>query len=102
MPGYNFGAAHASELQFLFNLGQLPPGVRPLNAGEQQLSAAMTTYWANFVAAASPNGAGVPPWASFAPDAGNVQSLRPSAPVEKTNFAAVHHCAFWRPLIDPS
>lgn len=102
VPGYNFGAAHASELQFLFNLGQLPPGVRPLNAHERQLSAAMATYWTNFVAAASPNSAGVPYWASFAPEADNMQSLLPPAPVEETNFAAVHRCAFWRPLIDPS
>ena len=102
IPGYNFGAAHASELQFLFDLGQRPPGVPPLTPREQQLSAAMTTYWANFAAAGSPNSPSLPYWADFKPAEGNMQSLRPPAPKAKTNFAAVHHCTFWRPLIDPS
>jgi para-nitrobenzyl esterase len=102
VPGYDFGAAHASELQFLFNVGALPAGVRPLNAAEKRLSAAMVMYWTNFVSTASPAGRGTPYWANFAPGTDNVQSLLPPVPVPETDFSAVHHCAFWKPLIDPS
>ena len=100
--GYNFGASHASELQFLFNVTQLPPGVRPLNPAEVQLSDAMVTYWTNFVRASSPDSAGVPYWPPYAEGSDVMQSLVPPVPVPETNFRAVHHCSFWNPLINPS
>jgi para-nitrobenzyl esterase len=102
VPGYDFGASHASELQFLFNVEELPIGVRPLNAAEKALSADMVTYWTNFVSTSSPDGRGTPYWANFAPGTDNIQSLLPPVPVTETNFGRVHHCAFWKPLIDPS
>jgi para-nitrobenzyl esterase len=102
VPGYDFGAPHASELQFLFTVGPLTQGVRPLNPAEQTLSADMVTYWTNFVSTASPDGRGAPYWANFAPGTDNFQSLLPAVPVTETNFSRVHHCAFWKPLIDPS
>ncbi len=100
--GYNFGASHASELQFLFNVGQLPPGVRPLNGQEVALSDEMVKYWTNFVRAASPDGAGVPYWPNYSNGGDVFQSLVPPRSVPETDFEGVHHCAFWNPLIDPS
>ena len=100
--GYNFGASHASELQFLFNVGQLPPGVRPLDPAEVKLSGDMVRYWTNFVRAASPDSAGVPYWPSYSKGADVMQSLLPPKPVPESDFAGVHHCAFWAPLINPS
>ena len=100
--GYNFGASHASELQFLFNVGQLPPGVRPLNPAEAKLSDAMVRYWTNFVRASSPDSGGVPYWPPYADGSDVMQSLVPAVPVPETEFQAVHHCSFWNPLINPS
>ena len=100
--GYNFGASHASELQFLFNVGQLPPGVRPLNAPEIRLSDAMVRYWTNFVRGASPDGGSVPYWPNYSKGGDVFQSLLPPTPLPETNFAGVHHCGFWAPLINPA
>ena len=100
--GYKFGASHASELQFLFNVGQLPPGVRPLNAQEVTLSGDMVKYWTNFVRASSPDGAGVPYWPNYSKGGDVFQSLVPPKPLQETNFSNAHHCDFWNPLINPS
>lgn len=101
VPGYSFGASHASEVQFLFE--PMPPARGPrLTVSEEQLSAIMVRYWTNFVNATSPEGASVPSWPNFAGAADNFQSLLPPSAGQETNFARVHNCAFWMPLIDPS
>ena len=62
------GAAHASELSYLF----IPRGANP-NAEQKALQATMAAYWTNFARSGDPNGAGVPEWAGFA--RGGVQAL---------------------------
>jgi para-nitrobenzyl esterase len=101
VPGYSFGASHTSEVQFLF--APMPPAVGPrLTAPEEELSAIMVRYWTNFVNAASPDGVSLPSWPSFASETDNFQSLLPPSAGQETNFAGVHHCALWSPVIDPS
>ncbi len=95
--GYSYGAYHASEIQFLFDIPKLP-GTRPLDAAEMHLSDAMVKYWSNFARAASPDGRGAPAWSPYAKGADIVQSLLPGAPVPESDFAHVHHCAFWAPV----
>jgi len=95
---FPYGAAHASELQYLFNLPITVPRP-PLNSQQLQLSSAMQHYWTNFAKFGTPNGSGVPPWLEFSPVALNFQSLIPPSPVEETNFAAAHKCAFWAALL---
>lgn len=95
---FPYGAAHASELQYLFHLPVTVPRP-PLNAGQLQLSSMMQRYWTNFAKLGTPNGAGVPVWEKFNPAAGNFQSLIPPSPGEETNFATAHHCAFWAALL---
>jgi len=56
-------------------------------------------YWTNFAKFGNPNGPGVPVWQEFDPVAGNFQSLIPPSPVQETDFAASHHCAFWAALL---
>jgi para-nitrobenzyl esterase len=97
---FPYAAAHASELQYLFALPVTVP--RPtLNTQQLQLSSAMQHYWTNFAKFGNPNGRGVPVWHEFNPSVGNFQSLIPPSPVQETDFAAAHHCAFWAALFSP-
>ncbi len=99
--GYRFGASHASELQFLFTIPKLP-GTRALTASETTLSDFMVKYWTNFARSAAPGGRGTPEWSPYAPGADIIQSLVPARPAPEDDFAATHHCAFWKPLINPT
>jgi len=91
---FPYGAAHASELQYLFTLPEPFPRP-PLSPAQLQLSSAMQHYWTNFAKFGTPNGPAVPLWPNFNPLAGNFQSLIPPAPMQETNFATAHNCAFW-------
>ena len=95
---FPYGAAHASELQYLFNLPITVP--RPaLSAQQLQLSSSMQHYWTNFAKSGSPNGTGLPPWQEFNAVEGNFQSLIPPSPTQETTFATNHKCAFWAALL---
>jgi para-nitrobenzyl esterase len=85
---FPYGAAHAFELQYLFNL----PG--NLSAPQLRLAATMRRYWTGFAARGFPTTAGVPFWPPFN-GTGLIQSLAPPRPGPETGFAADHQCAFW-------
>jgi len=95
---FPYAAAHGSELQYLFALPVAVPRP-PFNAQQMKLSRAMQHYWTNFAKFGNPNGPGVPVWQKFNPSVGNFQSLIPPSPVQETDFAASHHCAFWAALL---
>ncbi len=99
--GYPFGAYHASEIQFLFDIPKLP-GTPPLTSAEQALSTLMTTYWTNFAATGTPSQAGVPAWQPYSGRTDNIQSFVPPSAAAETDFRAGHHCPFWTPVINPS
>jgi para-nitrobenzyl esterase len=93
---FPYGAAHESELQYLFGLPN-PPTMYPgtLTAPQQQLAASMQRYWTNFAAQGSPSSAGQPAWPGFSSDSQKMISLVAPRPAVETNFAVAHHCAFW-------
>ena len=90
--GFPYGAAHASELPYLFNptTVQHPAG---FSAAQQQLAAAMKQDWTNLAKTGIPAAT----WPRFAATSQRMLSLVPPAPQVETNFAAQHHCAFWAP-----
>ena len=93
LSGFSYGAAHASELQYLFHLTTSAfPGT--LTAEQQRLGASMRRYWTNFARSGSPSAPGAPPWPRFG-DGQRMISLVPPAPRVETGFAAEHQCAFW-------
>jgi para-nitrobenzyl esterase len=95
---FPYGAAHASELQYLFNL-PVPIPRPPLTSQQLQLASTMQHYWTNFAKFGTPNDAAVPLWQDFDPLAENFQSLTPPTPMQETNFATEHQCAFWAALL---
>ena len=90
---FGYGAAHASELQYLFTL---PTAAFPvtLSAQQQQLAAIMKGYWTNFAKRGFPS----PFWPLFNTVTQTMRSLVPPVPQIETGFAAAHHCAFWAAL----
>ena len=90
--GFPYGAAHASELPYLFSQTTV---ARPVSfsAAQQRLAAAMKQDWTNLANTGIP-AAG---WPKFTSASQQMLSLVPPTPQVETNFAAQHHCAFWAP-----
>jgi para-nitrobenzyl esterase len=90
---FPYGAAHASELQYLLDV--TTPIAGALTAQQQTLATSMQRYWAHFAARGWPSSAGQPPWPRFSSHSQRMLSLAPPQPHVETDFAAAHHCAFW-------
>jgi para-nitrobenzyl esterase len=95
---FSYAAAHASEIQYVFDLPVTVPAPG-LDANQQKLAAAMVGYWTSFARSGAPKAsAAAPAWAAYAPATDTVQQLTPPQPGPETGFAAAHHCAFWDSL----
>jgi para-nitrobenzyl esterase len=94
--GFPYGAAHASEIQYLM---ALPAAAFPqaLSAQQQQLATIMKGYWTNFAKRGFPSSFGSPFWPLFN-GLQLMQSLVPPVPRAETDFATAHNCAFWTAL----
>jgi para-nitrobenzyl esterase len=93
---FPYGAAHASEIQYLFGL--TAAFGKALSAQQQQLAATMKGYWTNFARSGFPLSFGAPFWPLFNGLTQQMQSLIPPAPQTETNFASTHNCLFWAAL----
>jgi para-nitrobenzyl esterase len=94
VPGFDEGAEHAVELNFLF------PNVfgRPLTGEQQALSTTMVQYWTNFARHGNPNGHATPAWPRFQ-SAADVLSLDigPHG-IHPVDIARASNCDFWASL----
>jgi len=97
---FPYGAAHASEIQYLFSL---PSAAFPqaLSAQQQQLAATMKGYWTNFAERGFPGSFGTPFWPLFNALTQTMESLVSAVPQTATDFARPPHCAFWPALEAP-
>ncbi len=87
---FPYGAYHASELQYLFDLKST------LSAPQKELAASMTAMWSRFAATGNPNAAGSTAWPEY--DAQDkLIRFAPSATAVATDFALDHKCALWTP-----
>jgi para-nitrobenzyl esterase len=88
--GFPYGAAHASEIQYLFSLNtEAFPGT--FSASQRQLATTMQGYWTGLAATGHPGGG----WPLFSSAQPVWRDLVPPKPVNKTDFATQHHCSFW-------
>jgi para-nitrobenzyl esterase len=100
---FPYGAAHASEIQYLFGLpSPFPP--QPLDPGQQQLSDAMVRYWTRFARMGKPNAPRTPRWPRFDtndPVGARILSLLPPSPLVQGSgaFNLDHKCSFWNGLL---
>jgi len=94
---FPYGAAHASEIQYLFGLPVAVPAPE-LDASQRQLSDAMIDYWTTFARTGRPSSSRTPSWAQYQAASDTMQSLVPAAPAPETGFAAAHGCALWDSL----
>jgi len=94
---FPYGAAHASEIQYLMDL---PTAAFPtaLSAPQQQLATTMKRYWTNFAKSGLPSSFGTSFWPPFSGRTQTMQSLAPPVPRTETDFASTHNCAFWTAL----
>ena len=91
--GFPYGAAHASEIQYLFGVAtQIPAALTP---AQHRLAAQMTAYWTSEAKRGRPAAAGQAAWPQFTAATQPVLSLSTSGPAVETHFSAVHNCAFW-------
>jgi para-nitrobenzyl esterase len=89
---FPLGAYHGSEIQYLFDTGFFFEFTAP----QQQLSAAMVSYWTNFAATGDPNGGTLPTWSLYNPTTDVFQSFIPPTPTTESTFNTDHMCdSFW-------
>ncbi len=89
---FPLGAYHGSEIQYLFDTGFFFEFTPP----QQQLSAAMVSYWTNFAATGDPNGGSLPTWSLYNPTTDVFQSFIPPTPTTESTFNTDHLCdSFW-------
>jgi para-nitrobenzyl esterase len=91
-PSFKYRAAHASELQFLWNL-PTPAGMA-LSADEQALASTMVKYWTAFAKTGNPNFAGGPTWPAYTAASDSFMTLNTPATsvAATTGFKADHKC----------
>jgi len=91
---FPLGAYHGSEIQYLFDTGFFSE----FTPAQQQLSAAMVSYWTTFAATGNPNSPSTPAWSPYSSTTDQFQSLIPPTPVVEPSgsFSADHLCDdFW-------
>ena len=96
---FPYGAAHASELQYLFTMPAAFP--QALDADQERLSEAMAGYWTRFAKTGKPSARHAVRWPRFDPSGyASMLSLVTPAPVTKpaADFHFDHECAFWDSL----
>jgi carboxylesterase type B len=102
-PGYANGAAHASELAYLWpDFEQNGVRIASLfDPGERQLSDQIVEYWGAFVKAGAPHVAGQPSWPPYTATSAVQLSLRAhgqSRLLDNATISTEHHCTFWNKL----
>jgi para-nitrobenzyl esterase len=92
--GFDFGAAHAAELPYLWPGGAFAAQAARLDGRQRELAALMQDYWAAFIRDGRPEGRGLPAWPALD---GGYLALLPGASgaAPLAAYEAQHRCALW-------
>ena len=93
-PGFPYGAAHQSELQYLFGLPTAQFSI-PLSEEQMQLATDMRRYWSNFAQVGMPSVGGKGQWPRFESEKPRVLSLTTPMSSVEGDFSERHQCRFW-------
>jgi para-nitrobenzyl esterase len=97
---FPYGAAHASEIQYLFDVITPFPG--SLDADQQALSSAMVGYWTRFARSGRPKSLQGPVWPRYRTDDRFLSLEAPSPILElPQQYFVDHKCYFWASLPTP-
>ena len=88
--GFPYGAAHETEVQYLFDLSNVAYPAT-LTAAQHQLARTMKRVWTNLAKYGAPSAW----WPEFSATSQQTLSLVPPRPQVETDYSAEHHCAFW-------
>lgn len=91
-PDFPLGAAHATELSYLFEVAGKPAALDPAQAG---LARTMIGYWSTFAHTSDPNRPGLPPWRPVSGEGDRGALILDPASVAMVDFHARHQCDFW-------
>lgn len=100
-PAGTWGAYHASELQYLFEMtAPIPAAAAPMTAAQKLLSARMIRFWTQFAKTGNPNGRDHDDdehdaWPRYSAASDSAIYLHPAGVTTTRDFAARHRCAFW-------
>ena len=72
-----YGAAHASEIPFVFDNLTSRPGLPAATPPDEAVAKLLNAYWVNFAKTGNPNGQGLPTWPSYAAQPNEVFEFRP-------------------------
>ena len=102
VPGYVWGAGHATELPYLIpNRGNAALNANAFGDDERRLAQEMRAYWGAFAKAGDPKVAGQAPWPAYTAGDGPVLRLLgggQTVTVPASALRAAHNCEFWDSL----
>jgi para-nitrobenzyl esterase len=100
---FPLGAAHSTELQYVFQRTPFLDTIPPFTRAQLALSNLMIRYWTRFAATGNPNGGPgkAPRWPRWTSSTGPIQELVPSktGPEPYAKFFAFHKCGFWAGIL---
>jgi para-nitrobenzyl esterase len=102
---FPLGAAHSTEIQYVFQRVPLLDTPPTFTSAQLALSDQMIAYWTRFAATGDPNAghpgaARTPFWPGYTTYRPDIQELVPGATAPETaaQFSAAHKCGFWASL----
>jgi para-nitrobenzyl esterase len=101
-PGFSWGAAHSTDLDFIFPDFYEPralPGPPALTPQQSQLGSTMRGLWLSLARYGRPFAPQSGLWQGFSSPSLYVLGLLPPATHTTTGFVADHRCAYWAPQL---
>lgn len=71
-----YGAPHASEIPYVFNILNARRGIETTSTADQKVARMMNTYWVNFAKAGNPNSKRLPKWPLYNPQGNLVMEFQ--------------------------